>query len=194
MKRVHMILFVFGFVFGLVVLEASAQSVVDLARQQREARSRRSQAGPLITTEAAKALRPGATLSIAGSVSPSDAGTTETPSGQPAGQTGDGAPARETTSRSEEEQVWRAAFAEVREQIQRAEARIELGEQELQELNVQLLTRSDIYNREVQIPPMIEAKEVEIAGARNRLEEANQALRQLQTDLRQAGLPAGWGR
>ena len=62
------------------------------------------------------------------------------------------------------------------------------------ELNSQLLTRSDIYNREYQLAPVIAAKETEVTEVRERLFLANQDLAALTTELRRAGQPAGWGR
>jgi hypothetical protein len=92
------------------------------------------------------------------------------------------------------EVLWRQAFAEAREEIGRAEDRLELAEQELQALDRRLLTESSLYNREGQLGPIIVAKREEIAAAEGRVQEANAALEALRTELRTAGGPPGWAR
>jgi hypothetical protein len=162
-------------------------SLAEVARQQRARRQQQLRSGETITTEVAAAVRPGSKLSITGvrtpEASPSD---TTTPEGE--------APASGTPPAGNSEEAWRARFDDARANINRIENLLQLHDEELTELNNQLLTRSDIYNREGQLTPMITAKQDEIAQTRQALVEANQALQQLQTELRQAGLPAGWAR
>jgi predicted RNase H-like nuclease (RuvC/YqgF family) len=138
------------------------------------------------------AMRRTATVSIAGAVQAPE--TSEAAAPGPAVAERELASPLDTATPDASEATWRAAFEAAREEIRRAEDRIVLGEQELTELNNQLLTRSDIYNREYQLAPMIAAKQQEIAQARDRLVEASQAIEQLQSNLRRAGLPAGWAR
>lgn len=166
-------------------------SLADVARQQRALRRQGARSGETITTEVASAVRPGSKLSITGVRAPetsSDTTTPATPEGS--GET----PTAGTPPGADSEQAWRARFANARAEITRTENQLQLHEQELTELSNQLLTRDDIYNREGQIAPLITAKQEEIAQRREQLAEANQALQQLQTDLRRAGLPAGWAR
>lgn len=92
------------------------------------------------------------------------------------------------------EAEWREAFAAAHEEIERAEDRLTLAEQELQTLDRRLLTESSLYNREGQLGPMITAKREEIAQAEVRVRQAHAALAALQTELRTAGGPPGWAR
>jgi chromosome segregation ATPase len=94
----------------------------------------------------------------------------------------------------DDEQAWRAAFADARAEVERTRNRLELLQLELSDLNNQLLTRSDIYNREYQIQPLITAKEGEIREAQRALGDANQAVEALSTTLQRADLPLGWAR
>jgi len=192
MKRVRAILLI----LPLTVVTAGAQSLADLARQQREARDQGRRSQRTITTEAATARRPG-TLSIAGAVAPSEPEESTAQAGPPAGTPEDAAPVRPgipIPAPDDPEETWRAAFAEARREITRAQNSMLLGQAEILDLNNQLLNRTDIYNREYQLAPMITAKEQEIEGAQRQLNDATQALDQLQSELRRAGLPAGWAR
>jgi hypothetical protein len=109
----------------------------------------------------------------------------------PAG-TPDEAPSAETAPVTEDE--WRTLFAEARTEIQRAENSLTLLRLERAELSQQLLTRDDIYNRELQLQPRIQEKEEQLAAGQARLDTANKALADLQEALRRSGSPAGWGR
>jgi hypothetical protein len=57
-----------------------------------------------------------------------------------------------------------------------------------------LLTRSDIYNREGVIGPQITAKKMELGAAETEAEQARKNVAQLEDDLRRAGGPPGWAR
>lgn len=162
-------------------------SLADVARQQRELRRQSPRNGETITTEVASALRPGSKLSIAGvraPATPSPDTTAPAPS-----QTGEA-----SSEASNPEQAWRARFADARTVITRLENQLQLRQEELSELNSQLLSRDDIYNRDGQLRPRITEKQGEISQTIEELAGASQALQQLQTELRQAGLPAGWAR
>jgi len=196
MKMAQAVLLVVGLVGGLVgglaAVDARAQSLSEVARQERERRSQQADGGRTITTETVAAPRPGSSLTVAGVPRPAEPAGEEDAGPEPAGAA---APAEEAVpARGDDEAAWRARFAEAREEIARADARLALSEQELADLNNQLLTRSDIYNREYQLGPMIVARQAEIDAGRQQVAEANQALERLSTELRRAGLPAGWGR
>lgn len=190
LKYAHALLLI----LGLTALEAGAQSIADVARQQRAERSQRGQTGPLIDTETAASSR--SVITIAGTVVP--IGVEEAPSeaapAEPGAESEGAVLANLAEQLGNDEQSWRAAFAEARADIQRVQDRIALNTEELKTLNYQLQNRTDIYDREHQIPPLIAAKQEEIAAGQRELADANQALADLQTALRRANLPAGWGR
>ena len=93
-----------------------------------------------------------------------------------------------------DEASWRAAFSHARDAVKRAEDRVQIVQTELNKLNLDLLTRSDIFNREMQLAPLIEAKNKELADAEKDLAAARDKVSQLETDLRKSGAPSGWAR
>lgn len=197
-------------VLGAPAAGTPLQGLADLARQQRAGRSETRASEGKITTEAAAVSRPGAHLSVAGTTTvpaTEEVAAVEAPSADQSEATGAQAtgPEQPAATDGEEEasgevalpdteEAWRGRFADARTEITRAEQQLSLAEQELGELNNQLLTRSDIYNREYQLLPAITAKQEEVRLARERLGDANQDLERMRTDLRRKGLPAGWGR
>jgi hypothetical protein len=93
-----------------------------------------------------------------------------------------------------DEASWRAAFSHARDAVKRAEDRVQIVQVELNKLNLDLLTRSDIFNREGQLAPLIDAKNEELANAEKDLAAAKEKVSQLETDLRKSGSPSGWAR
>lgn len=192
---------------GLLTASGQAQdapSLAELARQQRAVRDQQAPADRKITTEEASVARPGSSLTLtrlpaapapdSEAAEPATAAPpTEDQAEGNAPQDVDGGPV-DPAALGEDEQAWRDAFAAARAEVERTGNRLALLQLELSDLNNQLLTRSDIYNREYQIQPMITAKEAEIREAEQNLAAANQSLEVLSTTLGRADLPLGWGR
>jgi chromosome segregation ATPase len=99
-----------------------------------------------------------------------------------------------TTEGPHDEASWREAFSHARDAVKRAEDHVQNVQVELNKLNLDLLTRSDIFNREGQLAPLIDAKNKELADAEKDLTDARDNVSQLETDLRKAGAPSGWAR
>jgi len=93
-----------------------------------------------------------------------------------------------------DEATWRDAFKQARDAVKRAEDRAQIVQLELNKLNMELLTRSDIYNREGQLNPLIDAKNKELAASEKTINDARQRVTQLENDLRRSGSPVGWSR
>jgi hypothetical protein len=93
-----------------------------------------------------------------------------------------------------DEATWRAAFKEARDDVKRAEDRSKVLQLDLNKLNSDLLTRSDIFNKEGQLIPAIDAKNKELTTSEKAVEDAKQKLMQLENDLRRSGSPIGWSR
>ena len=173
-------------VIASIAIDAGAQSLPEIARQERE-RQGRTVSTRVFTNETLPGLRGGST-----SRSPEPAGAasgepTAEPVEQPATDAGP------TAGGSTEEQ-WRKMFADARAEIVRSDDRVQLLEPELTDLNHQLLNRADLYNREYTLGPQIQAKEEELVAARQRADDARRAVTDLGQELRRAGGPAGWGR
>jgi len=170
----HVVAILLSFAFAL---NCSAQSVADAARKERERQ---------------KNLK--STLTIVGGAKV--ASNTDTPATKtaapPAANTVKPVEALDNNGRNE--QYWRTAFQKARDDAKRAEDRIRLLDLNVKELNTQLLTRTDIYNRENVIGPQIAAAQKELEGAHKEAEQAKQRITNLEDELRKAGGPAGWAR
>ena len=93
-----------------------------------------------------------------------------------------------------DEASWREAFKQARDAVKRAEDHAQVVQLELNKLNMDLLTRSDIYNREGQLNPLIDAKNKELAASEKSVNDARDSVTQLEDDLRRSGAPVGWSR
>jgi hypothetical protein len=78
--------------------------------------------------------------------------------------------------------------------VKRAEDRTQVVQLELNKLNMDLLTRSDIFNKEGQLNPLIDAKNKELAESEKAVISAREKLTQLEDDLSRSGAPVGWAR
>jgi len=99
-----------------------------------------------------------------------------------------------TAENPTDEASWRAAFSHARDAVKRAEDHVQIVQLELNKLNLDLLTRSDIFNREGQLKVLIDEKNKELADSENAVAAAHEKLSQLENDLRRSGSPAGWAR
>lgn len=98
------------------------------------------------------------------------------------------------TAKPHDEAWWRDAFKEARSDVQRAEDRSKVLELEIRKLKLDLLTKSDLYNREGVLGPQITAKEKDLDAAHKDADTARSKVTQLEEDLRRAGAPSGWSR
>ena len=174
-------------VFNSMVF-AQGVSLGDAARQER-ARQKNSTGNLKITNETlgtAEALPPSA------EPAKTDADTAKAADGKSEDKTD--AKVDATAESPHDEAGWREAFKQARDAVKRAEDRTEVLQLELNKLNLDLLTRSDIFNREGQINPLIESKNKELAEAEKSLQAAREKVTQLETDLRRSGSPSGWAR
>ncbi len=173
-------------VIAVIAIDAGAQSLPEIARQERE-RQDRTASTRVFTNETLPDLRGGSTSrSLAPAVAASDEAVAE-----PAEQMAEDAGPRAGGSTEEQ---WREMFGDARAEVTRSDDRVQLLEAQLIDLNHQLLNRTDIYNREYTLGPQIQAKEEELAAARQRADDAREAVTDLGQELRRAGGPAGWGR
>jgi hypothetical protein len=170
-------------VFNSMVF-AQGVSLGDAARQER-ARQKNSTGNLKVTNE---------TLGTAEALPPS---------AEPAVTDADGAKAADLKANAKpevkaeelhDEGAWREAFKQARDTVKRAEDRVQVIQLELNKLNMDLLTRSDIYNKEGQLNPLIDAKNKELAEAERAVIAARDNVSLLEDDLRKSGAPVGWAR
>jgi chromosome segregation ATPase len=154
-----------------------AQSVVDVARQERE-RQRNASSKVVVTGR-------GTTSTVTSSSPPNTA--TQAPSSA-------AKPIETTDNQGRNEKYWRDSFQSARDELARAEARAQILDLQVKELNTQLFRQSDMYNREYRILPAITATQKELDDARNGVERARKKIADLQEELRRSAGPAGWAR
>ena len=196
-----------GFTFS-----ANAQTIADIARQERANRKNAPKATAPITNErAAKAARgsevssapvPEQAPAPASAPTPTSAPTpasapTPTPAPTP-GNTASAAKPVEAANAPEpkkdgpDEQWWRSQFEKARVDIRRAENQAAVAQLELNATNRDYLTRS--YDPDGRGPAAISAATARLDAAQKTVEQARARLAQLDEELRRAGAPAGWGR
>ena len=103
-------------------------------------------------------------------------------------------PVAVTDNKGRDEKYWRTTFQKARDDLKRAEARVEILDLRVKDLNTQLLRRSDMYNRENRLGPEIAAAQKDLEDARKEAEQAKKKITDLEDELRRSGGPAGWGR
>jgi len=99
-----------------------------------------------------------------------------------------------TDSKGRDEKSWRAAFQAARDNVKRSEARLELLDLRIKDLNKQMLQLSSFYNREYRMGPELTAAQKDIEDARKDVELARKTIADLEEELRRSGGPAGWSR
>jgi len=103
-------------------------------------------------------------------------------------------PKSEADNAPHDEAWWRNAFQKARDEVKRTDDRVNVLQLDLNKLNTEFLRRSDIYDREQQLGPQVNAKRNELATAQSEADRAKEKLASLEEDLRRAGAPPGWAR
>jgi chromosome segregation ATPase len=99
-----------------------------------------------------------------------------------------------TDNKGRDEKYWRAAFDQARDNLKRAEQRVELLDLRIKDLNKQMLQLSSFYNREYRMGPELTTAQSELEAAKKDADQARQKLSDLEDELRRSGGPAGWAR
>ena len=166
------------FVFTLAA-NSFAQSVADIARKERQRQQ---------TTKSKVVVRGvGGSNATTVQTSPSTQTTAGNASGAPK-------PVTATDNKGRDEQFWRTAFQNARDDLRRAEQKVQILDLRLKGLNTQLLQQTDIYNRENRIGAETTAAQKAMEDARKELDQANKKITDLEEELRKSGGPPGWAR
>jgi DNA repair exonuclease SbcCD ATPase subunit len=169
---------IFAFIVLTFALDCFSQSIADVARKERErqkaSKSKVAVIGWGTTSSTVRTPSANATNAAEASTSPK--------------------PLTITDNKGRDEKSWRTAFQNARDDVKRAEARVEILDLRLKGLNTQLLQQSDIYNRENRIGAETTAAQQAFEEARRDLEQARKKVTDLEDDLRRSGGPAGWAR
>jgi hypothetical protein len=174
-----------GSCLGLGVLlillsSVSAQSLADLARQEREKRSQNKAPRRVYTNEDFRKYEyslPESTPSPAPEAAPSESS---------------GAAPLSLATGDSEERKWSKRFIEARARVQEGKAQGEALQAKLNDLNLKLLRQSDVYDRENVYAPLIAQTREQIEKNKADVADAEQALENLREELRKSGKPAGW--
>ena len=171
---------------------ANAQTIADIARQER-AKRQAGQKAVVITNETL-GIKPSDGTEVKQATEPKTEGTpvaTASPAAPPAAQ-GAAVPAQAPQTEARDEMWWRSKYEAARTDVRRAENQAAVAQLELNSANRDFLTRS--YDPDGRGPAAV-------AAATKRLEDTNAAVAaarakvaQLDEELRRAGAPAGWAR
>ena len=173
------------------VVSAQTSPVADAARQER-ARQKNSTSKVLVTNESlgtkpveaapATPSTPAKPESDAKTAKPGEAAESTAPPADPA------------TAPVRDEKWWRENFKSARDDAKRADDRVQVLQLEYNRLNMDMLTRDDIYNKEGQLGPKLALKKTELETAGKDADKAHKKVTQLEDDLRRSGSPIGWSR
>jgi len=168
-------------------IEASAQSLADIARRERE---RQKQAQPRNT-----GTYTNANAGTAAAV-PQPAANAATASEKPAEKKEESAakPTGPTDNKGRDEKYWRDAFKKARDAVRQADDKVQVQEGKLRDLNTQFLRQSDIYNKENVLGPIITQTQKDLEAAKAEAEQARNNVSKLEDELRAAGGLPGWAR
>ena len=166
--------------FLIVTLDCSAQSVADAARKERQ-RQKQVQSTLIYSNAGAdkKAVVPAPPAPVPAASTPAPA--------KPAAPSAPAAPVHD-------EKYWRETFQKARENTKRADDKVRVLELKINQLNMELLNRTDIYNREYRVGPEIGKTQAELDAARKEAAQTNQKIADLEEELRRSGNPPGWAR
>jgi hypothetical protein len=167
-----------SFILLIFALDCSAQSIADVARQERE-RQKNVQSKVFVQNVRTNSIDTGTPPANAAPPAPVPA---------PAKQTGP------VDNQGRDEKYWRGAFQKARDDAKRAADRSLLLDLKLKDLNTQLLRQSDLYNRENRLGAEITTAQKELEIAQKEAAEAKQKITDLEDELRKSGGLPGWAR
>jgi hypothetical protein len=169
----------------VVTVDAQSQTLADVARSER---SRQKAPASKVYTNA-DLTPPGSAQPVPSPASP--------PSPASAAPESDAAPAARSgpvDKQGRDERYWRETFETARAELKRAEDRMLVLETQRNELNLQILRQSNLYNRENVLGAQLKVLETELAAVRMARDAAIQRLSALEEELRRSGGPPGWAR
>lgn len=188
----------------LLAALASAQSLGELARKQRELKAGQPKAtkvytndnipktGGLSTSEQTKteATDKETQTKEGEAAKPGDA----TKAGEAAkpGEAPESKPAKPTAA--EEEKKWRARFAKLRADLATEERKLDLYQRELNLANIQFYSNPDQAMREQTMRTEVNNKTKDVEQQKAAVEAARKALSAAEEELQKKGLPPGWAR
>ncbi len=165
-------------------VEAPAQSVADLARQER-ARKAGAEAKIKVTNDTltvSQTAQPPAETKPVAAESPKPVAPAAVKATGP------------TDSKGRDEKWWRAAFTDARAELKRSEDQIKLLQLKLNQSHLDYLQKSDLYSRELRLAAEMNALNAEMDAEQRKAENAQKKIEDLEEELRHSGGLPGWAR
>src|SRR2546427_1087849 len=168
---------VYSLLLAAFALDCSAQTLADVARQERE-RQQRLHSTVVVTN--------GTTITTTASTSSTVAAPATPPAGEkPTGPVG---------NKGRDEKYWRTQFQKARADMKASEDKAQLLDLKIKDLNTQLLRQSDVYNRKNRLGPEITEAQKQLDAALKEVDQAKKKITDLEDELRRSGGPPGWSR
>ncbi|HYR43289.1 MAG TPA: hypothetical protein VER98_09715 [Terriglobia bacterium] len=167
----------YSLLLAAFALDCSAQTLADVARQERERQQRLH-----------------STVVVANGATATTAASTSSTAAVPATPSAEAKPTGPTDNKGHDEKYWRTQFQKARGDLKAAEEKAQLLDLKIKDLNTQLLRQSDVYNRENRLGPEITETQKQLDDARKQVDQAKKKITDLEDELRRSGGPPGWAR
>jgi hypothetical protein len=165
-----------SFITSSIGTEARGQTVAEAARQERE--RRKTVQTKTVITNADVVTSPAAASASATESKPEQSAATVGPKDK----------------KGRDEKYWRSAFEAARQELKRAQDKVQVAQLKVNDLNMMLLRQSDVYNRENRIGPDLADAKTQLAAAEQEVRQAQQKIADLEEELRRSGGLPGWAR
>lgn len=160
-----------------------AQSLADLARQEKERQAQQKKATKVYTNDDL-----GSASTSAGTAASTDVNEGEAPASA-ADSSAASAPEKK---KEDPERVWSKKFMDANAKVQAAKDKSVALQNKLRDLNQQTMLRDDVYDGTREYFDLMAQTRQEMAKNDGDLKEAEAALEDLQEQLRKSGDPIGW--
>ena len=169
---------------SLVCLPSYAQSLADLARQEKEKREKQKADAKVFTNADLEKYGPSIPTEQNPGTPGSEEVTSTTTTSRPSGP--------ETSEMSSQERMWSKRFIEAKAKLQTAKDQQTMLQAKLNDFNLRLMQQSDVYDREHLYAPLISQTQEQLAKCKEEVATAEKALEDLREELRKSGKPVAW--
>jgi len=185
--KVFTLVVLFNMLVGVFSSFCPAQSLGELARQEKEKRNKGAKASRVYSNEDISSGTSSASPAPFNSSSASSLGPSAPSSALSAAQGPDSAKPKE-----DPERLWSKKFMDAKKKLQEAQNKTQVLQSRFNDLNLQLLRQGDIYDREHLLGPMLAQVQQQMAQNKADIQTAEQELENLREELRKSGNPVSW--
>jgi hypothetical protein len=192
MKRLHLLLAIT--VISCVGATANAQSVADLARQER-LRKKELESKAVLTNSSKPPVAPAAVVPpAAASSEAAKPAATNAPVAEAQKEPAKAAaPTGPVDNKGRDEKYWRTTFDQARQELKRAQDKVTLLDLKMNDLQGELY-REGVYAHEQEIRKQIDDTQKAKAAANEEVDAAQRKISDLEDELRRSGGQPGWAR